>query len=89
MENLLCLCSNCHIRFDHGARIINDDFMVIDALSGRELRALTIHPWHYIGRTYLRYHRDRWSGQIATSARGDHRVRTSVENSETAPLHDR
>ncbi|MFK8850059.1 HNH endonuclease [Streptomyces sp. Ac-502] len=89
IENLLCLCSNCHIRFDHGARIINDDFMVIDTLTGQKLRALTIHPWHYIGRTYLRYHRDRWSGQIAASAQDDHRMRTSVENSETAPLHDR
>ncbi len=88
IENLLCLCSNCHIRFDHGARIINDDFMVIDALTGQELRPLTIHPWHYISRTYLRYHRDRWSSQIATPAQVHHRVRTSSENSGAAPLHD-
>ncbi|MFF3158480.1 HNH endonuclease [Streptomyces sp. NPDC057910] len=88
IENILCLCANCHIRFDHGARVINDDLTVTDTLTGQELGALTVHPWHYIDHTYLRYHRDQWVTRIATSEHDQHRIRTPAVIAETAPPHD-
>ncbi|MFG2722122.1 HNH endonuclease [Streptomyces sp. NPDC048416] len=68
VENLLCLCANCHVRFDHGALVISDELTVIDTITDQELRALTVHPWHYINLEYVRFHREQWS--IRTAAPG-------------------
>lgn len=59
LENLLCLCPNCHILFDNGARHLTDELEIIDSLTGRPLGPLTVHPWHRIDRQYVRSHRQR------------------------------
>ncbi|MET9974448.1 HNH endonuclease [Streptomyces microflavus] len=60
IENVLCLCPNCHIRFDRGARVLTDDLRVIDAVTGEDLGALTVHPQHRIRLSYVQQHRARW-----------------------------
>jgi len=57
-SNLLCLCANCHVRFDKHAIGIEDDLSVWDRLSGARLGQLRTHPRHQIDPEYLRYHRD-------------------------------
>lgn len=53
--NVLCLCPNCHILFDAGALVIDEDFTVV--LDGERLRFLDIHPSHAVDHRYLAYHR--------------------------------
>ncbi|MFI8930061.1 HNH endonuclease [Streptomyces sp. NPDC053474] len=60
IENVLCLCPNCHIQFDRGARYLTDDLHVVDALTGHSLGPLRIHPDHRIRLTYVQQHRARW-----------------------------
>ena len=57
-ENLLCLCANCHVRFDKHAISIEDDLSVWDRISGALLGQLRTDPKHQIDPKYLRYHRD-------------------------------
>lgn len=61
IENLLCLCPNCHILFDNGARYLTDDLRIVDAIDGREVGTLAVHPHHRIGTAYVRKHRSRWA----------------------------
>ncbi|MER6916523.1 HNH endonuclease [Streptomyces sp. NPDC000594] len=63
IENVLCLCPNCHIRFDRGARFLTDDLRVIDHVSGKDLGPLRVHPRHRIRLAYVQRHRARWSGE--------------------------
>ena len=53
VDNILCLCPNCHMLFDGWAFAIEDDGTLIGALSGtlNEVEA------HTINREYLDYHR--------------------------------
>ncbi|MFI2075386.1 YDG/SRA domain-containing protein [Streptomyces triculaminicus] len=67
IENILCLCPNCHALFDRGALQISDSLDVIDGLSGQYRRALTRLSEHRIQVSYVRQHRSRWAdrnGQI-------------------------
>ncbi|WP_371497037.1 HNH endonuclease [Kitasatospora sp. NBC_00374] len=59
-ENVLCLCPNCHVLFDNGARYLTDDLRVIDGLTHQELAALRTHPRHRIDVRFVRQHRGRW-----------------------------
>ena len=54
-ENILCLCPNHHVLFDHGGVAIGADLFLIGA-EGR----LTVHPEHQIGAEYLRYRREHY-----------------------------
>lgn len=54
MENVLCLCPNCHVLFDHHAITINDDFS-IPQLGTK----LNVAENHNLNIDYIRYHRDR------------------------------
>jgi putative restriction endonuclease len=49
-ENILCLCPNHHVLFDHGGVTVGADLSLIGA-KGR----LTVHPKHPIGAEHLRY----------------------------------
>jgi putative restriction endonuclease len=51
-ENILCLCPNHHVLFDHGGVAVGADLALIGAV-----RRLTVHPKHQIGAEYLRYRR--------------------------------
>ncbi|MFB6981502.1 YDG/SRA domain-containing protein [Streptomyces scopuliridis] len=60
-QNVLCLCPNCHARFDRGALHINDSFEVIDSLKQEFVTKLRRINSHEIGVEFLRKHRERWS----------------------------
>ncbi|MFB7526822.1 YDG/SRA domain-containing protein [Streptomyces sp. NPDC056178] len=60
-SNILCLCPNCHVLFDNGARLITDDLKVVDALSRRVLGDLHVEPEHQIDPACVHQHRSRWA----------------------------
>lgn len=55
LSNLLCLCPNCHVMFDHGAVSVAEDLSLI----GIEGRLRTV-PRHGIDDGALEHHRSRW-----------------------------
>lgn len=55
LENLLCLCPNCHVLFDFGGIAIDSDHTVI----GLGVK-LTIHRMHHIGQQFVQYHREHY-----------------------------
>ncbi|RPK38635.1 HNH endonuclease [Streptomyces sp. ADI93-02] len=61
VENVLCLCPNCHVRFDMGARFLTDELRIIDSATGSDLGPLTVHAQHRIRLEYIRQHRSRWA----------------------------
>jgi 5-methylcytosine-specific restriction endonuclease McrA len=61
VENLLCLCPNCHTRFDAGALVLTDNLMILDTVTGELGKKITVHRWHFIDTQYVRYHRHRWT----------------------------
>ena len=54
-DNILCLCPNQHVLFDHGGLGIDEDLSLIGA-EGR----LAVHPSHPINGAHLRYRRERY-----------------------------
>lgn len=60
LSNLLCLCPNDHVRFEHGALFISDEFKVIDA-SGAVQTDLAVVNDHDISLAHVRYHRSLFS----------------------------
>jgi putative restriction endonuclease len=54
-DNILCLCPNHHVLFDHGGVAVADDLSLL-VEEGR----LTVHPEHQINKEYLRYHREHY-----------------------------
>ncbi|MFD8900185.1 HNH endonuclease [Streptomyces ardesiacus] len=60
VENLLCLCPNCHVLFAFGARALTDDLRIIDTVTGTHLGQLNGHRWHRIDVRFIRHHRRRW-----------------------------
>ncbi|NBM16788.1 YDG/SRA domain-containing protein [Streptomyces sp. GC420] len=63
IENVLCLCPNCHARFDRGALHISDDLNVIDGLTLKCVGRLRSTVGHEIGIQFVRQHRRRWRGR--------------------------
>lgn len=55
LENLLCLCPNCHVRFDCGVFTVGDDLKLI-GMDGH----LKVVPGHEIDQSCLRYRRDHY-----------------------------
>ncbi len=55
-DNILCLCPNHHVLFDHGGVTIGED-LSLDGVGGR----LNVHPRHHLSEEYLRYRRDHYS----------------------------
>ncbi|WP_189008910.1 YDG/SRA domain-containing protein [Deinococcus malanensis] len=58
-SNLLCLCPNHHVLFDHGGLAVQDNFDLI-GYPGR----LQIHGRHQIDLACVQYHRERYSPLI-------------------------
>jgi putative restriction endonuclease len=54
-DNILCLCSNHHVLFDHGGITIDEDLSLVGA-EGR----LRVHPRHGIIEDHLRYRREHY-----------------------------
>lgn len=56
--NVLCLCPNCHVLFDAGAVVLEDNLTVIR--DGQPVGALRTHVQHRIDLDCVRHHRERW-----------------------------
>ena len=54
-DNILCLCPNHHVLFDHGRVAIGGD-LSLDGVEGR----LYVNPQHQISEDHLRYRRDHY-----------------------------
>ncbi|MGW6272499.1 YDG/SRA domain-containing protein [Streptomyces sp. NPDC055060] len=60
--NILCLCPNCHVRFDNGAILITDDLKVVDGFQHSFVSDLYVRrDRHRIRREFLQQHRSRWA----------------------------
>jgi putative restriction endonuclease len=57
-ENVLCVCPNDHVRFDHGAIYLTDKLTVVDGSSRTELGQLRLAKGHPIELRYIAYHRE-------------------------------
>lgn len=60
LENVLCLCPNCHAKFDRGALQLTDALEVIDGLTQKHCNSLRRREEHKIGIDFVRSHRTRW-----------------------------
>lgn len=61
--NVLCLCPNCHVRFDRGALYLTDGLLVVDrfpAAGAPRSTPLRQVPEHRIRERFARVHRRRW-----------------------------
>ena len=58
-SNMLCLCPNCHRRFDSLARYIDEHDNVIEGATGVLVGSLRRHPEHRISNDHLVAHRNR------------------------------
>jgi putative restriction endonuclease len=54
-DNILCLCPNHHVLFDHGGVSVGEDMSLI-GVQGR----LTVHPRHRVSKEHLRYRREHY-----------------------------
>lgn len=55
-SNVLCLCPNCHVLFDHGVLTVSSDLTVLGG--GRMPRPMRMDINHKVDHAYLAYHRD-------------------------------
>ena len=60
-SNMLCLCPNDHKRFDGGAIVVTDDFMVVEVATGTTLGPLRMTRRHNIDVEQLAFHRGIWT----------------------------
>jgi predicted restriction endonuclease len=58
VENVLCLCPNCHVQFDYGSIVIQDDYSL--TRNGKPAGKLHKKASHDIDKKYLTYHRERY-----------------------------
>jgi putative restriction endonuclease len=56
-DNVLCLCPNDHVRFDHGAIYLSDDLVVIEAAMGAVLGELRLGKGHQVSKVHVIFHR--------------------------------
>lgn len=61
--NLLCLCPNHHVLFDHGAITVQDDLTVTDVIYCDPLGTLRLAPGHHPKPEHLAYHRKAIAGR--------------------------
>jgi putative restriction endonuclease len=54
-DNILCLCPNHHVLFDHGSITIDEDLLLVGAEG-----ELSVHPRHKINESHLRYRREHY-----------------------------
>lgn len=70
--NVLCLCPNCHVRFDRGTIVIDarpTGLLVIDELAGKPIGPLRTSEGHDPGTEFLDYHRSYWRGRASVASR--------------------
>ncbi|MCP8710241.1 HNH endonuclease [Streptomyces sp. AC04842] len=57
LQNLLCLCPNCHVLFDGLEIYVDSDGMVRGTGGGRDPRSLRRDPRHPMDEAHIAYHR--------------------------------
>lgn len=65
IDNVLCLCPNCHALFDRGALQITDEYDVINGLTKKFVSVLHRAQAHNIRTQFIKLHRARWAGRQA------------------------
>ncbi|OKK11874.1 hypothetical protein AMK33_10025 [Streptomyces sp. CB02400] len=58
LQNLLCLCANCHVLFDGLEIYVDPDGLVRGTRGDREPRPLRRDPGHPMDEAHIGYHRD-------------------------------
>ncbi|MGJ6963441.1 caspase, EACC1-associated type [Streptosporangium sp. G11] len=58
LNNILCLCPNHRTLFDLGAVTIDDNFQVVDEITGELIDDLRVAPKHRVDLNFIRYHRE-------------------------------
>lgn len=58
LQNLLCLCANCHVLFDGLEIYVDSDGLVRGTRGGREPRPLRRDPRHPMDEAHVGYHRN-------------------------------
>jgi putative restriction endonuclease len=58
-DNILCLCPNHHVLFDHGGVMIGEDLSLVG-----EQGRLTVHQRHNINEDHLRYRREHYQVNV-------------------------
>ncbi|MGW2728507.1 HNH endonuclease [Streptomyces sp. NPDC001494] len=58
LQNLLCLCANCHVLFDGLEIYVDPDGLVRETRGNREPRPLRRDPRHPIDEAHMGYHRN-------------------------------
>jgi putative restriction endonuclease len=56
-SNLLCLCPNCHKRFDTFARFVDENGQIVDTTTANVCGHLRTHSEHHIEESNFDYHR--------------------------------
>jgi putative restriction endonuclease len=57
-KNVLCLCPNCHVKFDRGTILISEDLEVVDRFDSGGSKKLKVDKDHALDPGYLASHRD-------------------------------
>ncbi len=58
LQNLLCLCANCHVLFDGLEIYVDSEGLVRETRGDRDPRPLRRAPGHPIDEAHVAYHRD-------------------------------
>ncbi|MBB5804953.1 putative restriction endonuclease [Saccharothrix ecbatanensis] len=58
LENLLCLCANCHVQFDGYGLYVDEDYVVRRVRDRVEVGKLRVVPDHPIDAAHITYHRE-------------------------------
>jgi hypothetical protein len=56
-ENILALCPSCHVRFDYGGLVVDENLAVREWPTGRETATLRTVAEHAVSSEYLAWHR--------------------------------
>jgi predicted restriction endonuclease len=64
INNMLCLCPNCHVLFDFGSLYIKDDLETLVNIITNEETKLEVKPEHALDLQSVRYHRLHVAGVV-------------------------
>ncbi|QXE36673.1 HNH endonuclease [Streptomyces sp. GMY02] len=64
IQNVLCLCPNCHAQFDRGALYVTDSFEVFNSITREFVAELKRIESHKISTEFLQKHRERWADRL-------------------------
>jgi hypothetical protein len=62
VDNILALCPNCHVRFDYGTIVIDENLAVLEWPTGKKISTLRTVSEHQVSPKYLAWHRAHHGG---------------------------